>query len=143
MFGLGFWLAPVVLVALLVGVGIGVGFASGTVGGVSTLQDDPDDPIDVTPVPQPAQPAQPATKAVVAPRRNAAEGEVVRFLRMTKDGRFYQVRDLQGRLFQALVTPQTVVKKGGKKIRPIDIQVGYDVVGLAPASRTACSKRPG
>jgi len=121
LFGLGFWLAPLVLVLVVSSAGIVAGFASTVpvTTAVPTVEPPawPDDP----PLPLPAQ---------AAPRVNAAEGVIVRFASTTPEGRVLVVRDHLGRVFQVLVTPQTIVKRGGRVVRPAQLRVGDEIVGV-------------
>lgn len=118
---LGFWLAPVALAAAITSAGIVAGYASAspvtaavpTVEGIST----PNQP----PIARPVQ---------AAPRVNAAEGTVVRLGRATEAGRVLVVEDRTGRLFQVIVAPDTVVKRAGRVVRPTQIRVGDQIVGV-------------
>ncbi|GIW05828.1 MAG: hypothetical protein KatS3mg060_0633 [Dehalococcoidia bacterium] len=121
LFGLGFWLAPLVLAVGIAGVGIFAGFASTepVTGTVPTVE--PAGKAGEPPVSQPAQ---------AAPRVNAAEGVIIRFGRTTQDGRILLVQDRAGRIFQVLVTPETIIKRGGRVVRPAQIRVGDQIVGI-------------
>jgi hypothetical protein len=119
--GARFWLAPVAFAAAIASAGIVAGYAS--TGPVTAAVP----PVEVAPVldqPPIRRPIQ------AAPRVNAAEGTVVRLGRATETGRVLIVEDRAGRLFQVLVTPDTVVKRAGRVVRPGQIRVGDQIVGV-------------
>jgi hypothetical protein len=121
LFGLGFWLAPLLLVMSIASAGMVAGFASTNpvTTAVPTAEPavQPGDP----PLPPFAQPA---------PRVNAAEGTIVRFGSTTPEGRVAFVQDYAGRVFQVLITPQTIVKRSGRVVRSAQLRVGDEIVGV-------------
>lgn len=121
LFGLGFWVAPTVVAVLIAGVGILAGFASTDPVTSSVPTIEASNGSDEPPIPQPAQ---------AAPRVNAAEGTILRFGRATAEGRVLFVQDRLDRVFQVVLTPQTIVKRQGRIVRPATLRIGDRIVGI-------------
>ncbi|MCL6649627.1 MAG: hypothetical protein K6U89_14990 [Chloroflexi bacterium] len=121
MFGLGFWLVPLVIVLALTSAGIVAGVASTSPVTTAVPSVEARFPPPGTVTPRPAQPA---------PRANAAEGTIVAIGRQTSEGRVIFVQDRPGRRFQLLVTAQTIVKKNGQRVRPPALRVGDVIVSI-------------
>src|SRR5436309_3156449 len=101
--GLGFWLVPLLFALVLAGGGIAVGFASAASSQPPAAQG----------TPGPNAPALPE-----APNKNGSVGQIIRAGAQSAEGRILIVRDRAGRMVRLLVTPQTIVKKDGKRVAP-------------------------
>ncbi|MCS6800921.1 MAG: hypothetical protein RMM58_03780 [Chloroflexota bacterium] len=115
------WLVPAVAAGGIAGAGIFAGYASTEP--VTTAVP----AVAETKVAAPLPTRQPVQQA---PRVNAVEGTVIRLGRTSEAGRVLFVQDRAGRVFQVLVTPETVVKRAGRLVRPTQVRLGDQIVGV-------------